>query len=54
MKVVEKIKTHSLYSANVSPKKRNIYEIMWKNCGRDRQATDENMMWRRKCSLRVG
>jgi hypothetical protein len=29
-KVVEKIKTHILYSI-ISPENRDVYEVMWKN-----------------------
>ena len=31
MKVEEKIRTHSLNSANLFSEKRSIYEIMWKD-----------------------
>jgi len=30
-KVVEKIKTHILYSVTFFPENRAVYEIMWKN-----------------------
>ena len=43
-KVVEKIKTHDLCSVPFH-KNRDIYEIMWKY-GRDRQVTDDNIIWR--------
>jgi len=44
MKVEEKIRTHSLNSANLFSEKRSIYEIMWK----DMVETDRPQMaiWR--------
>ena len=41
--VVEKIKTHILYSTTFS-KNLTIYEIMWKNIVQSWQATDDNIM----------
>jgi hypothetical protein len=41
--VVEKIKTHILYSVTFFRENRAVYEIMWKKCGRAGQGTDGNM-----------
>ena len=44
-KVVEKIETHTLCSVTFCflSKKSSVYEIMWKNIVRARQAADDNM-----------
>ena len=42
-KVVQKIKTHILYSITPPPDNLAVYEIMWKNTDRAGQATDDNM-----------
>jgi hypothetical protein len=42
--VVEKIKSHVLFSVTFSPANRAVYEIMWKNTeSRAGQAIDDNM-----------
>jgi len=41
-KVVEKIKTHILRSVTFC-ENRALYEIMWEECSRARQATNNNM-----------
>jgi hypothetical protein len=40
--LAEKIKTQILFS-KVFSENRNVYEIMWKKCCRNEQATDDNM-----------
>jgi len=44
MKVEEKIRTHSLNSANLFSEKRSIYEIMWKDMVETDRQTDHR--WR--------
>ena len=43
-KVVEKIKTHILFSIPFS-ENRAVYEIMWEKYCRTGQATDDNKTW---------
>jgi len=45
-KVVEKIKTHILYSI-ISPESRDAWEVMWKKYGTARQATDDSIRRRK-------
>ena len=47
-KVTDKIKTHILCYNNFSPEHRVVYEIMWKNMVRAGQATDGNIIRRRR------
>ena len=44
-KVVQKIKTHFTFSKFLSVNSA-VYEIMWKKCGRDGQAIDDNIIRR--------
>jgi hypothetical protein len=44
-KFVEKFKTHILYSITFSRKSCCLWDNV-ENCGRARQATDDNIMWR--------
>ena len=43
--VVEKIKTHFMFN-HFFPENSVVYEIIWIKYGRDRQATDDNIMQR--------
>jgi hypothetical protein len=43
-KVVEKIKTHTVWSKNISS--IAVYKIMWKKYGKARQATDDTIIRR--------
>jgi hypothetical protein len=43
--VVQKIKTRFTFS-NFLPVNCAVYEIMWKKCGRDGQAIDDNIIKR--------
>jgi len=46
IKVVEKIKTHSLCSVTPAPENRAVYQIMCEKYGRARQVTDNNIIRR--------
>jgi hypothetical protein len=48
IKVVEKIKTHSLCSVTPppAPENRAVYEMTWEKYGRARQVTDNNIIRR--------
>jgi hypothetical protein len=49
-KVVEEIK-HTLYSIYMFLENRAAYETTWKKYGKARQATNDNITWRRKDAL---
>ena len=51
-KVVEKIKTHVLrLITSPPPENLAVYEVKWKKYGRDRRATDDNLIGRIKDAL---
>jgi hypothetical protein len=52
-KVVEKVKTHTLCSVKCFSENRAVYEIMWNNYGRTRQATGHSIMRRMRLACRI-
>jgi len=53
-KNLKKFKTHILHSDNFFFRKTYRLRVNVEKYGRDRQATDENMTWRRKWALHAG
>ena len=54
-KFVEKITKYTLYvQKSPPPENRANYEIMYKKCCGDMEATDDNIIHDRKCDLNAG
>jgi hypothetical protein len=50
-KFVEEIKTHILCSLYFFSNNLAVYELMWKRYDTAREATDDNIIWRREDAI---